>query len=211
LTRLSHSQATPRWQLVTAFAFGAIFLVVILLIAVLHPNPTDFQLLVYRVALALAAAGVGAVMPGTINVSGFLRAGGAIVLFVIVYLLNPPEFFRSPSPPAAQVRISTPSIDVRPECDQAGTVRAKVTASSFPGYFYAMVQPVTTQAWYVHGPCSLASGVLRCNIELGEPTTPCGTVYEIVLVARRAPLTPGGSAIFPSNLEAQSEPLRIVR
>ncbi len=82
------------WEKVLAFIFGVVFVSVMLVVAVFIPNPTPFQQWLFRVVLALAAAGVGAVVPGMINVEWKdpkIRAAGAFALFVIVYLLNPPE------------------------------------------------------------------------------------------------------------------------
>ena len=81
------------WQKVTAFGCGMLFVALMLIIAIAIPNPTPTQWFVFRVVLSLAAAGIGAVIPGLIvvNVSKVVRAGGAIALFVLVYLLNPPQ------------------------------------------------------------------------------------------------------------------------
>ena len=82
------------WEKVLSFIFGVVFVSVMLTVAVFIPNPTPFQQWLFRVVLALAAAGVGAVVPGMINVEWKdpkIRAAGAFALFVIVYLLNPPE------------------------------------------------------------------------------------------------------------------------
>ncbi|RZM81894.1 hypothetical protein [Leptolyngbya iicbica] len=78
-------------QLILAFLFGASLIVALLGIAFRTPNPTAFQFFVFRVVLALAAAGVAAIIPGLINVniSGIVKAGGAIAVFVLIYLLNP--------------------------------------------------------------------------------------------------------------------------
>jgi len=48
---------------------------------------------VIRVALALGAAGIGASVPGFLEVavSSGIRAGGAVAIFVIVYWFNPPK------------------------------------------------------------------------------------------------------------------------
>ena len=83
------------WEKITAAAGGFIFIVALLIIALVIPQPSDFQLFVFRLVLALAAAAFGSVIPGFLEVHGkvkkmTLRAGGAIALFVIVYLLNPP-------------------------------------------------------------------------------------------------------------------------
>lgn len=74
-----------------AFIFGVVFLSIILLIAIFIPNPTGFSYTIFRIVVALAAAGIGAVIPGFLNVSfrNLLRAGGAVALFIIVYFFAP--------------------------------------------------------------------------------------------------------------------------
>jgi len=88
------------WEKLLAFGFGVVFIATMLTIALAVPEPTPTQWFVFRVALALAAAGIGAVIPGLIvvRVSTFIRAGGAIALFVIVYYLNPPQLLVSKTP-----------------------------------------------------------------------------------------------------------------
>ena len=82
-------------QMVVAFIFGVVFVITLLLLAIKFPRPTDFQYNVFRIVLSLAAAGVGAMIPGFINIEvnptvGFLiRAGGALAIFVIVFFFNP--------------------------------------------------------------------------------------------------------------------------
>ncbi|MBU1311896.1 MAG: hypothetical protein KKE30_20430 [Gammaproteobacteria bacterium] len=72
--------------------FVGISLLSLLLIAILIPQPSSFQQLVFRVFLALAAAGVGAFIPGLfeVNVRKSIRATGAAAFFVVIYLINPP-------------------------------------------------------------------------------------------------------------------------
>jgi hypothetical protein len=74
-----------------SFVFGVTFVLVMLAFAVGYPNPTPFQVKVFVTVLALAAAGVGAVLPGYIDVGykHWLRAGGAVALFAVVYLIQP--------------------------------------------------------------------------------------------------------------------------
>jgi hypothetical protein len=74
-----------------AFIFGVVFVSVILIIAFNKPDPTDFQYTVFRTVLAMSCAGIGAVIPGFIEVrvSKFIVAGGALAVFVIVYFWNP--------------------------------------------------------------------------------------------------------------------------
>ena len=54
----------------------------------------------FRVVLALAAAGIAAIIPGLIvvNVSKVIRTGGAIAVFVLVYWFNPPKLVMSDNP-----------------------------------------------------------------------------------------------------------------
>lgn len=88
------------WEKLTSFGFGMVFIVVLLSIAFLVPNPTVTQWFVFRVLLALAAAGIGAIIPGLIvvKVSNIVRAIGAIALFVLVYWFNPPKLVVSDKP-----------------------------------------------------------------------------------------------------------------
>ena len=82
----------PTWERVAITAIGVAFVATLLSIALFVPNPTEFQVLIFRVVLALAAGAFGALIPGFIEVSfrNWLRAGGAMALFVIVYMINPP-------------------------------------------------------------------------------------------------------------------------
>lgn len=91
-------KARPRfieenWQKLVAVGCGVLFVAVMLVVAIAVPNPTATQWFIFRVVLALASAGIGAVLPGLIvvNVPKLVRAGGAIALFVLVYLWNPPQ------------------------------------------------------------------------------------------------------------------------
>lgn len=78
-------------QIILSFTFGVSFVVILLVIAFLKPNPTGFQYTVFRVVLALAGGGVAAVVPGFIEVKigKFLRAGGALAVFAVIYFYAP--------------------------------------------------------------------------------------------------------------------------
>jgi len=78
---------------VAAFSFGVIFVIALLVLATLYPTPTHFQYMVFKVVLALASAGVGAMIPGFLHlqVSTWVRAGGALAIFFIVFFYNPAE------------------------------------------------------------------------------------------------------------------------
>src|SRR5712692_5357817 len=81
------------WGTGTAFAFGVIFVIALLILAIAFPNPTPFQYTVFRIVLALSAAGVAAIIPGFIEIrmKQLIQAGGAIAVFVIVYFFSPVE------------------------------------------------------------------------------------------------------------------------
>jgi len=98
---VNHDPESARWEKIAAFAFGIVFVVVMLLIAFFVKEPTPFQLFVFRVVLALAAAGVAALIPGFLDIKSkvlrnSIRGGGALAVFVIVYLINPPQLVLRP-------------------------------------------------------------------------------------------------------------------
>ena len=88
------------WELKAIFSFGFIFVLIMILIAFILPQPSEFQHLIFRIVLALAASGIGALVPGllTIRFKNFLRAGGALAIFAIVYFFNPATLVTSYSP-----------------------------------------------------------------------------------------------------------------
>lgn len=84
-----------------AFAFGIVFVIALLVLALAVPNPTPFQYIVFRVVLTLAVAGVAAMIPGflTVSVPNWLRAGGALAVFIVVYFYNPASLIVPESEP----------------------------------------------------------------------------------------------------------------
>ncbi len=78
-------------QVICAFTFGIVFLVVMLAISILIPYPSSFQLLTFRVTLALAAGGIAAMLPGflAVDIPNVARAGGALAAFAAIYFFNP--------------------------------------------------------------------------------------------------------------------------
>lgn len=91
-------------QIVIAFTFGVIFFVALIAWSILHPTPFPAQYAVFRTVLALAAAGVAAMVPGFINIeldttTGLLvRAAGALAVFVIVFFFKPASLELQPTP-----------------------------------------------------------------------------------------------------------------
>lgn len=72
-------------KLLLAFAFGVIFIGALLLITALDKNPSDEAAWIYRVVLALAAAGFAAILPGFLDFRyrSLVQAGGALGVFVM--------------------------------------------------------------------------------------------------------------------------------
>ncbi|MDD3371340.1 MAG: hypothetical protein PHE27_05890 [Alphaproteobacteria bacterium] len=90
-TSAKESFMSKHLERILASAFGVFFVAVMLVLAVCFPEPSPFQIFVFRVVLAIAAAGFGALTPGflEVKVSNMLRAGGALAIFVAVYFFNP--------------------------------------------------------------------------------------------------------------------------
>jgi hypothetical protein len=76
----------PFWFSVGAFA-------VLLTISLLVPGWAQQNNALFKTLLALAAAGVAATLPGFLNfeINNFLKAGGALAAFVLVFLMTPAE------------------------------------------------------------------------------------------------------------------------
>jgi hypothetical protein len=86
-------------QTILSFAFGVVFVIVMLVISFFRPEPSTFQYGVFRTVLALAGGGAVAVLPGFIEVKfgNWLRAGGGVAVFAILYFYNPAQL-ALPSP-----------------------------------------------------------------------------------------------------------------
>lgn len=86
-----YHQLDSRWEKIAIFSFGVIFVLIILIVAIFLPEPSDFQYTIIRIILALAAAGVAALIPGFIEIEykPFVRAGGALAVFAVVYFFSP--------------------------------------------------------------------------------------------------------------------------
>lgn len=101
-----------RTERYAVFVFGVLFLVIILTLIVWIPKPTIAQFFVFRLTLALAASGIGALTPGFIELNqplprkGLLRAGGALALFTLIWFGNPGKFAidEIAPPPASDAR-----------------------------------------------------------------------------------------------------------
>src|SRR4051812_852547 len=83
------------YEKIAVVVFGVIFLTGMIVLVVLIPKPSEAQFFAFRLAMALAAAGIGALLPGFLKleiplpVQGGIRAGGALALFASVWFVNP--------------------------------------------------------------------------------------------------------------------------
>jgi hypothetical protein len=92
-------------QVIATFAFGIIFVVAMLVLAFTFSQPTPIQYLVMRIVLALASAGIAAMLTGFISVEipaigsnarPLVQAGGALAVFVIIYFRSPAALVATP-------------------------------------------------------------------------------------------------------------------
>jgi hypothetical protein len=85
---------------VFVFLFGVVMIIVLLVIAFKFPSPTAFQYTVFRIVLALAAAGIAAFIPGflKLKLKNWLSASGALAVFAIVYFFSPAALVTNPAP-----------------------------------------------------------------------------------------------------------------
>ncbi len=86
---------TRRLEVGFAFAFGCVALAVVLWLGFRAETLSEQQFEILRIVSALAGGGVGAVIPGFLDVSMkagsklALRAGGALAVFVVLYFWSP--------------------------------------------------------------------------------------------------------------------------
>lgn len=119
-SRKPSTPPAPGLQTWLAFAFGVIFVSVLLYLATGIKNPDPTAVRIYLTVLSLASAGVGAVLPGFMEVQykGFFRAGGALALFALVYL-------NAPAIGSTVVRTVTPTVPSFPVVEKfLGTIDA---------------------------------------------------------------------------------------
>lgn len=87
---------TPKWQLILGLIIGVLFAIMILLAAIFIPNPSVTQFFIFRGFFAVSLAAIAAIIPGLLTVESrfqhfSIRATGAIAIFVIIWLVNPPQ------------------------------------------------------------------------------------------------------------------------
>jgi hypothetical protein len=100
----AHTVQRANWlQIVLAFLFGCLALAAVLWLAFRSEALSGQQVEILRIVLALAGGGVGAVIPGFLDVKVkagtklALRAGRALAVFVVLYFWSPAHWTQ-PSP-----------------------------------------------------------------------------------------------------------------
>lgn len=75
----------------TQLWLGIALTITILILVIFIPCPTASQYFVFRIIIALAAAGLTAVIPGIFNISlaNGVTAGGAMAILAVVYFFDP--------------------------------------------------------------------------------------------------------------------------
>jgi hypothetical protein len=83
-TRKTSSSKTSLWV-------GIGLIAAILLLVIFIPCPSASQYFIFRIIIAIAAAGLTAVIPGTfnINLANGIKGGGALAIFAVVYFFDP--------------------------------------------------------------------------------------------------------------------------
>jgi hypothetical protein len=98
-TSVNFMEKTENWKLIYGLIFGVIALAGITIISLFVPNPSEWQMFIFRGVFAISLAAIAAIIPGFINVKSKFKtknhyhsvvAGGAIAIFIIVWEVNPP-------------------------------------------------------------------------------------------------------------------------
>lgn len=97
---IEDSDKLATWQKIVGPILGVLLLVLCVILVFVFSNPSVFQQFVMRGLLAISLALIATVVPGFINLKSRIKmkgsyfvivAGGAIAIFVLIYLINPPS------------------------------------------------------------------------------------------------------------------------
>ncbi len=93
ITNRTFIDMTKKQQITYGIISGTVLLVVLLAIILIFECPTQAQNFVFKTVLSLAAASYSAAIPGFLNLKyrEMITAGGALAVFVIVFLVKPTE------------------------------------------------------------------------------------------------------------------------
>ncbi len=78
------------------FTLGLVLLAISIVVALVLPHPTEWQMYIFRGLFGFSGAAIASEIPGFLQFeSKFVSAGGALAVFVLIYLLNPPKLMKS--------------------------------------------------------------------------------------------------------------------
>jgi hypothetical protein len=112
-------------QAIAAFVTGVVFLTALLGIGCFLTFRTDEKpvpdeaMYIFRVILALAAAGFGTVLSGFLEINGKVlawefRAAGSLAIFLAIYFVNPPVRIKRRIPvPRKPKKVEVPDDELR--------------------------------------------------------------------------------------------------
>ncbi|WP_167595217.1 hypothetical protein [Collimonas pratensis] len=108
-------------QRILSVIIGIVVVTAIVVLAIIFPNPTPWQQFVFRGCLAVGVAALASLVPGFLNVNASLKgwgsyftimAGGALAIFVLIWLSSPPALSSAQS---AQIQQEPGERPVSPE------------------------------------------------------------------------------------------------
>lgn len=103
----ANKEKLPTWQIVLCTVIGIFILFGMAVIAIFFPHPTEFQGFIFRGIFALGLSSLIVSVPGfmsmKVRISSLgqlftLVAGGSVAIFILVWLINPPEGFAAAGP-----------------------------------------------------------------------------------------------------------------
>lgn len=162
------TEKTKYSQIIAAFVFGVIFVSVILFLTFFsHSVPLDDnRMWIIRIVMALAAAGVAAILPGFIDLEGkipwlnvtVVRAGGALAVFCLV-LFSPIHKIPNPEDPLEDIYI--------PSAPASKTATAWIDAISASDYkkAFSLASTIAKQHFTEEDTASMVSPII---IKLGK-------------------------------------------
>ncbi len=107
----------PAWQLITCMTLGVVLVLFSAGVSIFVPYPSPYQTYIFRGIFSLGLSAAIAGVPGFIDLKikingwgsyGKIVAGGAVAIFVLAWMFNPPEIpGNSPPSPSS---VSQPSV-----------------------------------------------------------------------------------------------------
>jgi hypothetical protein len=125
----SRKTTKPSWEVPAIFAFGVVFVSLLIILAMIFREPSAFQYFIFRTIIALAAAAIAALIPGLLHVQiPAVRAGGALAVFALVFLFSPASLV-SQAPASSADAAGPPAVE-RPVTDLGNRISAFSGASA---------------------------------------------------------------------------------